>query len=284
MNMKLVIIMFICISLTLADDPKPTCPKYSCGNNITEPCAHSTYNATALYQNVVLQKSCKGKEICFIKDADNLYLGNQYELFEKSKVEETLKCGNFSVDEQYNLFKQLPGEKCDKDADCYATKCESGKCAGKKKGEDCVSTSDCLVGNYCKKNGDKSTCAPQEAIGQPCTSLLDCVNTGVCQAGKCITAFSLPAGQKIVLPEGDTPETKLLYCEFFEQDNNGLCYKTAYANNSTTKFVSCQLGDKLKYHLDGNDDLKKIEIEKECGCGYNAEGKGYFPLAHTAGN
>ncbi len=60
MNKTLTIIILSCITLTLADQ----CPKWKCCENKNLPCAHSSYNATGEYSNVVIELACKKPALC----------------------------------------------------------------------------------------------------------------------------------------------------------------------------------------------------------------------------
>jgi hypothetical protein len=276
MSKPIIIAMLICISFTLADDPKKSCPKYSC-NKIENLCAKSTYNTTDLYSNVVVGDKCsKEGEYC-IKDEDKtLHPNDLNEWFSSASSDHSMNCSTYEV----KPYLKYPGEACKVDDDCYGTdkdRCKEGKCKAPE--GPCKGNEDCLVGNYCKvaSNVTESKCEKQIAVGKDgCVNSWDCVNNAVCQKGKCIEAFSLKVGEKI---ESKDKEINDLYCEF-GKSKDGTCVQTVNAK-SNDRIVACELNQKCSYNITGIEGSQVEEVE--CDCGYNKDGKGYCPIAHKAG-
>jgi hypothetical protein len=93
--------------------------------------------------------------------------------------------------------------------------------------------------------------------------------------------LSFPTGNKI---EGNTDVYAGSLCEFALVVDK-ICVKLTYTENSTTKFVECKMDQKCKYNYSNGNELLRstLVFEKNCDCGFNAEGKGYCPLPHSAG-
>ena len=279
-----IVIIIVLASMTSAEDLAPNCPRYTCGSSSNMDCAHSTFNTTGNYQQVVLENNCKTSEFCINGWKEG---AGQFSRFQSRTSNMTMSCAPYEFRYSGMLFEtSFPGETCKADTDCnsqngFVSKCDNGKCTGKKQDEVCAGTHECLVGLYCKMETEtQGKCAPQAKLDEACKSNSDCVNSAICSNGKCIRLFSLPAGTKLG-NGGDTLMT-FIACDTGISTEDGYCAKTSYATSTTSKFVTCKLGDTCTYNLDGNDELKKKTMTQECGCGYNSEGKGYCPLSYTA--
>jgi len=221
--------------------------------------------------SVSLSKTCKPNEEC--KGLENVYLEDSVS---GTCVEKEPHPDVMGV--------RFPGEDCDDIHQCidepnFKSTCQNNKCWGKKENEACSSPSECLVGLYC--NGE--ICKPQVKLGGACKEVYDCENNLGCYNGKCIKFGTLKENEDISfakIGEFNNDPRRSLLCEFGKVDfeDGDSCAVHRYAgetkkNVSPEGFVKCNWGEKCTY-----SDGKNLE-ERDCQCGYNAEGQGYCPLS-----
>lgn len=138
--------------------------------------------------------SARGEEVC-VKDTDRYYFvtgkkpatpqdesHNPTDAAEKTEIE----C----------LQQEMPGQACEKDADCQNTKsglsCIQGKCAKPSEGGGCVTNKDCLATQVCVITADSVT-GGKCGTATPCTHSETIIGAsevafGSCQADKCENA------------------------------------------------------------------------------------------------
>jgi hypothetical protein len=196
------------------------------------------------------------------------------DLFEAATENEELSCFNHTEKKS----SSYPGEACEADGDCYSfdkftSKCVDKKCSGAKAGEDCLGTFQCLVGNYCNAT---LKCEAQKKLDSDCTgeNISECENTSKCYKKKCTKFFSLKVGTKI--EEGDKND---ILCEYALL-KKGVCVKSAIVENvNATNFFECELGKTGTYNYTDDKDAQVDTDTKPCECGYNKDGKSYYPIA-----
>jgi hypothetical protein len=239
----------------------------------------SKYNTADLYSNVVIGAKCENKnEFCIIDEAKVTHAFGLNDFFAHEKVDHTFSCGTDTTKPVVQL--SYPGEACNADTDCFKStsfdpKCTDKKCIGKKAGEECKDSTDCLIGNYCKTSNEASVCAAQVEVGKECKTSYDCVNNAVCNKNVCIAMYSLKIGEKF---ENTETIFDRHFCELSENFEK-TCVKKVYAD-STDKFKTCKLGDKCKYNYVWDKNTQDAG-SLDCECGYNAEGQGYCPRSQT---
>lgn len=290
MAKTIALVMLICISLTLADDPKTTCPKFTCSKTLaTGVCESSKYDATKLFSTVEVGNACTAPAHC-IQNKDKQEPFNHNDLYFRSKADLALACGNYTVTE--TPASRWPGESCEKDTECYSVagtaKCENKKCTGVAKDGECTGTSQCLVGHWCKVVDTKGTCVPQLEIGAVCKKTEECVNNGICNAGKCIKMQSLPLGSKIEVDSGDYNGWACENGIPVNHEGSDWCMKVLYDRPETEKseFQACtNVNEACAYKATGVKDLVVKDLKAGlCQCGYNADGKSYCPRFHDGSN
>jgi hypothetical protein len=249
------------------------CPKYSCdskGKNCLA--SQNPLNEDGSEITISLSKTCKDDEEC--KGLENIWT--------EDSVSGTCVIKDPHPDKQ---LVRLPGEECNEIHKCidegkFKSECFNGKCSGQEEDEACEDTSECLVGLYC--NG--STCQPQVALNGDCNDVFDCQNHLACYKGKCIEFGKLKENEDISKNSiglfYENPR-KIFLCESGEvsfDEEETFCAVHRYADESKKNmnsdgFVKCNWGEKC-YYTDG-----KTNEERDCECGYNAEGQGYCPLS-----
>ena len=140
----------------------------------------------------------------------------------------------------------------------------------------CNETAQCWVGHFCNKNETDivGSCSPQVKEGGDCKQSWDCVNNRLCLKGKCDGKMhSVHLGEK---PEGDAAILDK-YCELgFVHD--GACSSLNSTDTKDEKLDSltkCEFGSKCNYTFNGVSSY-----QRDCECGYNADGMGYCPRGH----
>merc|ERR1711976_184208 len=147
-------------------------------------------------------------------------------------------------------------------------------------GESCFTTAMCLSGLYC--NGTQ--CVDQLNENEKCDDTFECGNNLACYNSTCTAYASVQTGgdmsQEILGTFFYSPMKGLL-CEYGNVDEkNNTCSQWDYAgqtanNTNADGYVKCDWGSQCSY-TDGSN-----MITQDCGCGYNADGQGYCPLAQT---
>lgn len=280
MSKTLVIIFLISITLTLADDPQPKCPKYSCNSTKADFCESSVYDTTNLFSQVVVGKACEKQSFCIQKENKDQVLDKHNDLYLNSKDNINLSCGTYTTQPGKN--NRWPGESCTEQSDCYlqSSKCENNKCTGIAKDGKCSESSECLVGHFC--SADK-VCTEQLGIEQECKSTEQCINSAICNFGKCTKYYSVKVGEKVKATEDDN-DFKL--CELawaVASEGSVYCMKIKYDRPETdsSEFKKCNLGDDCKYQAIGVENVAPIGLTLgKCQCGYNAEGNSYCKRYH----
>ena len=243
------------------EKPIDKCAIYKCESNLSN-CAASKFTEPNSI-SVTLSDICKSPEICKV--------GNPNVEFYVKK-DRTFDCAG-------STKMRYPGEDCESDSDCIYPlniqtekfhKCTEKKCSGMKEGEACEGNDECVSGYYCDTTNKK--CAAQKAKDKECKSNYECRNFLLCYEGKCQDVmFSLEAGKSV--KDLENPE-KFCKSETVYQDQ---CVEIKGNNDKEDEFVECQFGSTCKYSLIPSS---LGNIEKPCGCGFNAEGKGYCPKFH----
>jgi hypothetical protein len=269
-----IIILALLFSIILSKN----CPRYQCDvspQNLI--CAQSAYDKTADYMKVSINPVCSN--MCLASnDIATSYIFNQHKYFEDTTEHMLLACQTL-----YTKSLSFPGEKCQiVFKECYQgafkSECQNEICTGVKQGDACTKTEECLAGNFCK-NG---ICTPQIIFGETCENSLQCVNNALCHAGKCTKYGSLATGTKLVPSKEETADSIKILCEF-NRVYNGSCVKSAYKDDTKSKFIECEYGKKCSYKYIGTPEAEKVTFDLDCECGYNSKGKAHCPLADSAG-
>lgn len=254
------------------------CPKYNCDSKGKSCLAsHNPFNEDGSDIKVSLSKVCKDNQLC--RGIENIWTEDSVNgtCDEKEPHPEITKV-------------RLPGEDCDDNHLCidtqdFVSQCVNNQCTGKKEKEICETTTECLAGLYC----NEATCVPQVKQGEDCKETYDCENHLACYKGKCIEFGTLKENDDLSFESiGQLKENprKRLLCEYGQvsfDEEEAFCAVHRYTeetkkNASSDGFVKCDWGQKCSY-----TDGKMVE-ERECQCGYNAEGQGYCPLSQDDRN
>ncbi len=181
---------------------------------------------------------------------------------------------------------RYPGEDCENDDQCITTTgftstClnETNRCSGVEEFGNCTSNVMCDQGLSC----NTTHCVHQLKAGDACDDTYDCGNQFACYNKTCTEFGTLKTGAnmtKLELGDFYLSPMKALLCEFENIGENDKCTQIAYAgetanNTNTDGYVKCNWGSKCSY-TDGNK-----EMTQDCGCGYNADGQGYCPIAQN---
>ena len=183
------------------------------------------------------------------------------------------------------LIKRYPGEKCNIDSECVYPlnnpssqfhKCEDGRCTGMEEEGICEDNTWCLAGYYCDKFSGK--CKEQKSEGDKCSETSECQNNLICLESKCEDKlYSLEDGVKV--PEYENIEIQKKFCKSGEvMDNICVSFNDIKTPLDNDKYYECSYGSFCTYNVKGADKEKQININ--CPCGYNSEGKGYCPHFH----
>lgn len=167
----------------------------------------------------------------------------------------------------HNTQTRYPGDYCGYDEECKTKSCKNNKCVGGKTGDACQYVYDCEEGLYC--NPFSMVCTSQIEVNQECVDSYGCLNSLVCNLGKCIRYFSLENNgvTDIVNALGFSWACESGYAE--ENDSGDLVCKTGPKSEGTLP-VECNPGDKCK----STDESFTLD----CVCGLNSEAQGYCPL------
>lgn len=229
-----------------------TCPIYTCTSS-KEHCIKNTLNSTNTTINIELSQ-CKSNHQC-------IYSSDFW------KHNNTLvKCSKIDTPSA----KRLPGEPCEENSQCQSGDCDKDelRCVGKDLGEACQSDEQCLAGTFCHGN---FTCVKQYELGEECTREHECVNHAFCHKDKCKLYYSLDAMES---PDRDMFD-KTMACRFNYMRSGDRCAQRKYIGEIVEGVVECSDGSKCRYDIGDNE-----QIEMDCVCGYNSNGKSYCPLDH----
>jgi len=220
--------------------------------------------------NVTLSNVCQSNQTC-----EHGTPGLD-DIFQKYSVNGTCK------DKPKWKTSRFPGEDCDGDNTCVVGSCVSGICSGLKFNEACNATVYCNAGNYC--NG--TNCVVQLKEGDTCSATWDCANHLGCYNNKCVQWGSQSVGADLNGTTNWMNDTinqgfkgVSAFCELGESNNNLVCSQTNYTGTTVAKvdnktgFATCNWNEDCHYN-DGSSTFTQL-----CGCGYNAVGQGYCPLA-----
>jgi hypothetical protein len=263
MGLKIFVILAIAFCVILADDPVHSCPKYKCEKGTHTSCVNVKFGLkTDGFNKISLTDICKKGEYCNVPRP-------RYIMLPKVDKDTAYTC---EINSYKPITVRYPGEKCDKNEDCYKVDettptCVSGYCTGIAEGNTCKFTASCVAGLYCDKN--TNTCVKQKSEGD-CKESFECVNHLLCYKGKCsLFPFSLEVGAEV---DKEDPHFNDLKCKF-NMVFNGKCVSIVQEEaGDKDGFVECKYGETCTYKI--GDGVRK----EECGCGFNADGKGYCPL------
>jgi len=211
---------------------------------------------------------------------------------DSKNMKETCGYGTFSdwedkknitgaCDKNDDIIMKYPGEKCEKNDDCFHTpevagNCTNLVCVGK---AECDSHTDCATGTFCLSK----KCEKQRGSGKDCDDYFGCTNDLLCYKKKCSAYGSVKTGDELTSADvGGKLENMALLCEY-GMVWAGKCIQTKYTGETVKKvdangFVPCNWGEKCEY---GFGTENKTEIFDNCSCGYNDKGQGYCKLDHT---
>jgi uncharacterized Fe-S cluster protein YjdI len=254
------------------------CPKFSCAKNAsnTTACLLANNPMTDNGDNITVTINtgiCSKNEYCSF--------GNTGidAIFKNEKV--SGKCLNKSIITP--IVTRYPGETCDKNNICYdepdfKSSCDNSTytCSGKKSGDNCTSTVQCVSGLYC--NG--TVCLEQVKSNGKCNETWDCANNLACYNRTCVEFGNVKTGSLMnrdLLGALYDLDYKVTLCEFGKVSSDKCVQRKYDTDKNVTKdtFIQCNWGTKCKY-IEGED-----KIELPCACGYNDKGQGYCPIAQT---
>ena len=89
--------------------------------------------------------------------------------------------------------EKYPGDKCDKDSECWGGNCSNGKCKETEDDEPCTSHYECSLKSSC--NSVTKTCQPLVAPEGECTEDENCYIGYICSNQKCVGMASLENGE-----------------------------------------------------------------------------------------
>lgn len=219
------------------------------------------------------------------KDSTCLYKGDDGTNYLKPCDSGYVCVSDFSPSTNYTCIQDIiinlafPGEKCNKDSDCYTEYCDYGICEGADKDDSCKYNIDCSPGYYCYF----SQCTDLLAEGDDCSNDSECNYDCYCHfepnanRGTCTYYFSHEIGT----------ELNSCYDGYIEYScKTGYCIKSS---SRITLKESYYCGD--EYALEnpsaacttsseclGNLPYSSDTIHSECSCGYNSKGNGYCGL------
>jgi len=226
---------------------------------------------------VSLYNYCKSNQTCSYGVA-----GQHDTIFDKETVNGTCS------DKTKLVTKRFPGEDCDVTNTCLTGDCTNGVCTGQTLNQNCTSTSDCVKGYYCNST---NVCVVQLKENDACSATWDCANHLGCFNSKCVQWGSQTVGTDLNNSTNYNNDTinqgfkdVSLFCELGESNGDLVCSQRNYTGTTIDKvdnktgFASCGWNEDCHY-TDG-----KTTSVQTCGCGYNADGKGYCPLASGSKN
>jgi len=171
-----------------------------------------------------------------------------------------------------------PGEVCQYTINCIGGgTCTNGICVGQKSGIACLSDDQCDVDLFC--NPASGQCSALAAYniscnyGTPCQSHLFCDIT----TGKCLIKGTL--ANYVATPTRWACQTLYAYTP---ANGTKSCYDQPLLVNqsNTTISTNCTIGYKCNYTISGNGG--SYAPQKDCQCGYAADGSAYCPAAQGA--
>lgn len=272
---KIIALMFlVTLSYVAAEDIQ--CAKWTCGDLPEKQCAHSEFSNGKGSPSVVLKNIC---------DKEKQYCGVSMQSIYSEPIKDYGCVNNPAVSEQKVV--RYPGEKCEKDEQCYSQiqpdgtyipECKEGVCAnGYIAGKTTTDEATCVVGTYLKSSatpGEPGTCALQLGKEDVCTRTTECKNNLICYNERCTEYGSQKDGyfdsSKIA------SDTNYMFRNFICASatisiDGKKCLNDDYAAKHTeyvdsNGYVKCEYGDQCEY-------LSGIKIQ--CTCGINSAGNGY---------
>jgi hypothetical protein len=267
----------------LNEDAKAKCPKFACGSD-KENCAVAKGKMTE--SRTITFSSCDADKTCKV-DGSKFYTDDDVSGKCEAKTTPTPPKGYL-----------YPGEACENKDQCKqlvwyddtdtkkeANDCKTNKCEGSAKGKKCQDDSSCVVGHYCKASataGEPGVCTVLAKATEGCETSYQCDNNSVCNAKKCVAAFSLEKGAKVELP--DTESFYGDYACATGLAKNSKCAEYKYntdAKNVANGVVTCDYKAKCNYFYVFDDKAENnVKEEKECVCAYSDAGVGYCPFSY----
>jgi hypothetical protein len=268
-------LLALCFAIGYVITDNKTCPRYTCQKGSDNICAMDV--ATTAYNNVTLSQVCNTTSYCGVAEpkwATLAYVNNST----------NYTCTSFPAPKTV----RFPGEDCTVNDDCLKTpnddttgNCTNKVCTGKNETQDCTQNAVCLKGLFC----DTDKCKKQKTQGESCATSYDCINSLLCHNGTCsIAPYSLDVNT--VISSNDTlqkEKCKYGLTSYKNATDLSTLACTSYNQNDagdTNGFATCNLGVKCNY----TDVVQKVTINQNCGCGYNADGKGWCPLGTDKSN
>lgn len=310
MSIKTILVLSMIVIAVNADivflneDPKKTCPKYSCKSANSEASKTCVLGKGKLTDGrTVVVNPCAKDEVCPAGAAfPNLPTDNDVDV----------KCTTPTTPPVVEHFA-YPGETCDEaKKDCRAiaywtdTKqenkegtCVSKKCVGSAVDKKCDTLDACDLSLYCK--GWKAAEGETPAVQGTCALLLKkdavgCVRSTECEAGliclnfakegvpagenKCVDVFSLENGKEVKFGDATEATSKANACKSGVISPDGKCAEYKYDTEAAKIVkgkVTCTPGEKCKYnYLVGE---AKTADTKDCNCSFDAAGSGFCPYS-----
>jgi hypothetical protein len=265
---KTVIFYLYTLLLIVNTNSKDTCPKYTCNTGVLNSCASVKVNSESNF--VTLTDLCTQGQICDIPIP-------QWKTLTNADIDTNYLCKNHSIAPQ----SRYPGEECVKDTDCFISSPDTGRCtkdnvcSGVKEGGGCFRTVDCWKGLYCATNDSYPKCAKQLPVDSYCRSSDWCENNLLCAEFKCkVKPYSVDYWQ---YTSRDDPFVNH-YCKLGYYDSGYRCSYLEQIPLKKGEFVKCKLGEQCEY-----TNMTGGKVQRDCECGYNADGQGYCPEGHNIG-
>ena len=263
-NPRSIIILVLAISCVVADKK---CAKYTCATGADKSCV--TAKADTTQNSVTLTDICDhAKQYCKVDFPAYITL---------TTLDKDTNYG--CADNAATKPQRYPGEECKVDDDCVKVqgddkvgKCTDGKCTGHAETEACTIHSACLKGLYCDGLPAAGKCTKQKDKDATCASSYECQNQYLCKDKCSVAPYSLDT--KTELPHDEMTGYMCKWEATALKDGKVYCtYQKQADAGDSNGVVKCDAGSKCKY-----DDDMAGSIEKDCACGYNADGQGYCPL------
>jgi hypothetical protein len=233
-----IIIIIINFEISLED----TCQKIECSNSLSDEICVQVNGETSYF------KECPSGEICEIEFDDPVL--------------------NSECKPNTKKIKRLPTLPCDSNDDCLSDHCNGNQCLGKYDGEKCNSVTDCVYGLTCRKDSNNIyRCLHPITTGNKCEYDTDCVGESGCLNNVCTKYYSLENNQK----SRDLINEELSFCKSGYSNELGICLNLTLINETD----ECTQSNKCQYN---NEFGETINIDNNCLCGYNTEGKKYCLL------
>lgn len=256
--LKIMILLLIMAPIALATrqtliSGEITCPKLSCDKNLTQKIEEQyiqngekklclSYSSESPITNLHSYK-CDDNEICSFTESGFASLKAATQAV-KGGTDSSLSAIYSRNTKAYCIntqtLNQVPGLPCSQDGHCKSQNCTEGRCAGTPIGSNCVTTSECEPGAYCKREASfpfNSLCSSSQRLNQTCTTTTECRIGMVCGYP---SAADIIVGQATCLEQyALAKDTTIGFYSYYDRDwenmieNGKLCSSGLAVRKST---------------------------------------------------